>query len=649
MKSSNLKLFSIMPLDVEHIDFFVQDIKEQYENGICSCALFMMMLTPEGNLPRNKAELMCKKFDLFKARLDKLNIPCGVLVQATIGHGYTLAEFPPYQPTVSLKDGSASLGTVCPYDEGFRQYMFDAMATIASHNPAHIMIDDDFRLLSRSTKGCACPLHLAEFNKRAGTNFTREQLLEACSEETEQAEKYWKIFCDVNIDSLILTAKAIRAGIDSVNPSISGSLCQTSGCEAVDACKILAGENNPAILRISNSRYSSSSTKNYSTTFWRAALELNRVNDKVDVFLAETDTCPQNRYSTSALALHTHFVGSLLEGCGGAKQWITRLTAFEPESGVAYRNTLNKYSGLYNELTKIVKDIKWCGARIPLFKYWPKSPNASFLDTERCSFYWGQCVFERIGVPMYFSGENGGVTCLEGNCLEEFSDQEIEKLLSGNVFIASDTAEYLIKRGFLDLIGVDVKEWKGTTIKGEVLLFNGNKIGKQVKGKQLIPISNNVKIESYAYTTSDRENFTNLFPASVVYKNKLGGTIVTFSGTPSARHVISEAYSFLNQSRKEQIVNLFKSMGELPVYYVGDEETYVKAGYNSKGELFVCLTSTAFDPIEKIVLGVDKKVKKVERLTPNGKREKVRFKQNNDKIVIDCELLTLRPEAFFII
>ena len=73
------KLFSytIMPLDMEHLEEICQDIKEQFDSGICSCALFSMTLVPEGNPPADKASILCKKYDKFKARLDELGVPSG--------------------------------------------------------------------------------------------------------------------------------------------------------------------------------------------------------------------------------------------------------------------------------------------------------------------------------------------------------------------------------------------------------------------------------------------------------------------------------------------------------------------------------------------------------------------------------------------
>ena len=60
----DLQLYTIMPLDTEHLEEICQDIRYQYENGTATCALFMMTLVPEGNPPVDKVGVLCRKYDL---------------------------------------------------------------------------------------------------------------------------------------------------------------------------------------------------------------------------------------------------------------------------------------------------------------------------------------------------------------------------------------------------------------------------------------------------------------------------------------------------------------------------------------------------------------------------------------------------------
>ena len=79
--------------------------------------------------------------------LEKRGLNAGILVQATIGHGYSVGVKPPFQNIIAV-DGTPSF-TICPYDEDFRTYIRDGFAEIAKRKPTSIMVDDDFRLFAR--------------------------------------------------------------------------------------------------------------------------------------------------------------------------------------------------------------------------------------------------------------------------------------------------------------------------------------------------------------------------------------------------------------------------------------------------------------------------------------------------------------------
>ena len=162
-----MQLYSIMPLDVEHIDEICEDIKFQYQNGVSDCVLFMMQLVPEGDPAIDKAAIEVQKYDLFRDKLADMGLQCGILVQCSLGHGYPLNQKFSFQSYVNLNDGNEVKTVCCPYDEEFQQHFYPQMRTLAMHEPAVIMLDDDFRLMYRYGKGCACPLHLKEVSKRA--------------------------------------------------------------------------------------------------------------------------------------------------------------------------------------------------------------------------------------------------------------------------------------------------------------------------------------------------------------------------------------------------------------------------------------------------------------------------------------------------
>ena len=641
--------YSIMPLDVEHLEEVCLDIKQQYEVGAADLALFMFKLVPEGDPIIPKAEQQVEKYIKFRDRLSEMGLKCGILVQCSIGHGYKLSAFPPFQQLIGLTDNEKKY-TTCPYDKGFQDYIRHSLKVLAEASPEVIMVDDDFRLIQRSYLGCVCPDHMKAIEKLNGAPLTRERILEAVRNgKSAEDKRITDIYVKTQIDSLIESARAMREGIDMVDKKMQGIYC-TCGISAEGAAEIaniLAGEGNPVIVRVNNGNYSPMGARYLTVAYQRAAIEVTvmRAQGKVDYFLAETDTCPQNRYSTGAQSLHSHYTGTILEGISGAKHWITRLAEFEPNSGKAYRKLLGKYTKFYDKLAEIVPTLKWKGCRAPLSTV----PDYCFNGYDKSSALndWVKCVLERLGLPVYYSAEMGGAAFLERDGTENFTDDEIKEMLSGTLVLDGFATKNLCDRGLGEYLGVDIREWNGATRSTERICATNKKVGNQVAGMELVPVSN-ARIESMVYNIPDGKTEVPLFPGSVLYKNSLGGTVITFSGSAKANFVYTEAFSFLNESRKAQFIRLLKETGNLPVYYPDDAEVYLKAADAPNGETFVAFFNIGFDPIENITLVSEKPVSKIEKLTPDGEREEVAFKLVDGVLELDEPAYTLNPVILFL-
>jgi hypothetical protein len=249
---------------------------------------------------------------------------------------------------------------------------------------------------------------------------------------------------------------------------------------------------------------------------------------------------------------------------------------------------------------------------------------------------------------VYFSGENGGITCLEGNVDKGYSDNEIKEMLKGYVFLASDVAENLIKRGFGDYIGVEVKERSGKTPTGEIFCSTNKKCSVQANVKEIVPIKEDVVGISWVYHSIGGINPERLFHGIVSYKNELGGTVYTFCGTPKAPFSLGAIFSFLNHTRKTEIINMVKATGQLTVYYPGDEEVYLKAGKIKDNKLLCAMLNVGYDKIENIELVIQGDVKNIEYLDNNGQLNTVDFEVKDGNFVIGLECNVLEPIIFII-
>lgn len=642
---------SIMPLRESNFDEICDDIIAQQRDGVSTHAMFMMKFNPEGTPPVNKAEKQCRIYEKYKARLDEAGAKHGVLVQATLGHITTPFEPYPFQPSVSLVTGEERACTCCPLDPDFQMYIKDQMKTLAMHKPSIIMLDDDLGLLYKATKGCACKYHMAEFNRRAGTNMSREELYAHTQGSSEESKKYTQIYVDTQRHGIVSAVEAMRAGVDEVDPSIQGvvsGIYVTTFCEFSNyTAKAFAGKGNPTVIRLNGGPYSKSSmTRTFTEYLFRAAILREVTKDDVDIFLAETDTCPQNRYSTSAAYLHGHFAASILEGASGAKHWITRLCdSYEPASGRAYRKVLSKYCGFYEKLVEYVKDFKPFGCRIPL----THMQNYGFVPAEQGLNIapWTSCVLERFGFPLYFSNSGDGAVFIDNFSVDGFSDDEMRKFFGGTLFLTAGAADKLAKRGFTNHVGVEVSEWSGAVISGEKI--GKSKMTVQYDRKQLTPVCDGVEVLSEVFHTNEATGEAEvLFPGVTLCKNPEGGETVVFCGNVDMPFTYYTAFSMLNETRKKQFAGLLSDRGYLPVYYPEDGEVYLRAGYLGDGRIMAAYFNLGFDRHEDIALVCDKKVTKVEKLNPDGTLSECEFGYDGDVVRVNEPADLLYPVVLFI-
>ena len=622
--------YSIMRLDEDHVEEYCLDICDQLARGIATMPLFLMTLTPEGDPVLDKAAHLSRIYRRYKARLDALGIPSGVLIQASIGHGWTLNEPSSFQKYTNLTDGK-TVAVCCPLDTGFRAYIRSAAATIAKEAPLHIMLDDDFRLMARNGCGCACPLHLDRFAALTGKRPSREELYAAiCDKSTREATK--AAFAQTQIDSLLECAREIRAGIDAVDPTIPGSFCLCGeGAEgAYEIAAIMAGKGNPVVLRLNNASYAASDRRHFTHIMYRAAIQRRALSARPDVLLAETDTCPQNRYSTSAIQMHAHFTFSILEGARGAKHWITR-SGYEPKSGKAYRDILAKNAGFYRTLSSLTRTLSPLGCRIPV----PARPYFALAPDERYTAHehgWASPVFDRMGIPFHFDDCEGSVAFFDGECDVKFTNEELLRLLSGKVVLDATAAKHFASRGLGRYLGVDVVEWTANdpVASGEIFFPEG-KTGPIPYGlHKLIPTADGVRRVGEVYHLSGGTERIPLFPSATQYQNELGGTVSVFAGVTNFPYTLTDAFGWLCEARKTQLLSLIRELGALPVYYPEDAEVLLRAARTQDGKLFCALLDLSLDPLPALPLRTESPVTKIERLTPDGRWEAVAFTQEAD-------------------
>ena len=123
-----------------------------------------------------------------------------------------------------------------------------------------------------------------------------------------------------------------------------------------------------------------------------------------------------------------------------------------------------------------------------------------------------------------------------------------------------------------------------------------------------------------------------IFPGATVYKNSLGGAAVVFCGTPDTKFTYLEAFSFLNESRKAQLVSCLKEAGALPIYCESDNELCLRSGYTEDGHLLAMVLNLGFDPEESLTLYLEKTPESIRLLLPDGSYKSIEARPLGDSL-----------------
>jgi len=648
LKKTHLKLISIEPLEVKHAKELVADIKDMAQRGVLNEVAFSMTLVPEGNPPIDKVSGFAESYKVIRRLLGDVSFKVGILVQATVGHNYTLTQPFAFQPQVSL-NGAINDGSVCPYDEGFRNYLKTIFHQIALLRPDFFIIDDDFRLIT-NRNACVCPLHVSAFNKKYGTSLTQEQLRKHLLGQTAEDRDIAEKFDAVNAESLYGAADVIREAVDAVDTSIPAYFCTCIGDIRYSAGieKRLTGKNHPQVIRLNNARYLQPGPTNFVVRMQGTAIQMATIG-KTDCVLAETDTYPQNRYSTSARALHSNFTGYLLEGCMGAKHWITRMGEWEPNSGKAYRIILSKYRGFYEELSDIIRNICYVGPGTVIpnkpFMNWNRPlGNGNSYDNFEQLPSWNTFLPVGFGQPLHFRKAEKGAGMLLGPECYQFSDDEIRVLLTKGLLMDGTAAAVLAQRGFGEYLGAKAEPWEGKRIAGEMIsenvvvsLLSGKTMSEGSNTYRLIPVASAEVVSRYFHRPfSHSTNITMGEVSGIIYKNSLGGRMVILGTIP-------QGIEYPNETRKAFLLSLLNWIEPYPLYYSGDEEVYLKVGQLADDSLLVAAINLTSDPIENVRFETKKNFTHVHSLSPNGEWKSERFNQTAHQIQLYDKLEFMLP------
>ena len=645
MSAAVPRFVAVQPFFPDRAAESAEDLRRLARESVVDAVAFACTLVPEGDGPVDKAAACAEAFADMKRRLEGSGLRTGILLQATMGHGWTPDAPAPFGRIVP-RDGSSPY-VFCPLDPDFLGFMRGQVRTLAACRPDFMMTDDDARLVS-SYKGCFCPLHLEEMRRRTGRAWTRESLAAA----TDSDPALLRVYDGLLADSVGGLVDAVRGEMDRVDPSMQGYFC-TCGWEIRHAARhaaALAAPGQVPVVRINNARYDKDHVRDIPYWLHGFGWEMAQVAPGT-LMLAEADTCPQNRYSTSVATYHMQLAMSILEGCGGAKTWITGTAQWEPASGEAYRRHHAEFRGFYRELLRLKP--RWDGVRIPYSARPRVVVNHVNPDPD-----WGSSLFGRFGIPYANTSGARPVSALVASDVANLDDDELEAALRGSVLLDGSAAAAAARRGFAELTGVRPREW-ALPVPSLERTPQGD-IARKPRAVDLTDRDAACEVLSelrHRVSGASRDGFP-VAPGSVLFRNAAGGTVLTTAMVlPGREHGLPDYYAW-NESRKRQVLALLDRLAPLSarggVFYTGDAEVMLRSGIAADGSRIWVALDFGFDALDRLPLAVSETPGSVERLAPDGSWRPVGISRCSvpppqcgaSGVVLDSPLVPFYPAVF---
>ena len=147
----------------------------------------MLMLNLEefhsGHISFEEEKVWIAVLKKAKAKLEERGISVSVNNWIEMGHADRGRHFLPDQNFTAMVDpyGTQATAIPCPMCKEWRAYFTEYVALLCKElEPDTYWIEDDFRLMNHAplrSAGCFCDLHMADYNKRLGANYTREEFV----------------------------------------------------------------------------------------------------------------------------------------------------------------------------------------------------------------------------------------------------------------------------------------------------------------------------------------------------------------------------------------------------------------------------------------------------------------------------------------
>ena len=219
--------------------------------------------------------------------------------------------------------------------------------------------------------------------------------------------------------------------------------------------RTLAGRPRPYV-RWWGARYGNDEPLDTPSYLFAAQWSAENVGEGIEN-VYESDIYPHSGYYASAARMTAFMSQMMAYGLDGVYHWVPRQTQWNefPDYLGEYRASAPRLWAIRDEAKK-GRSVGLCAAYDPCCRI--RHELQAFAPGRVESSHAVAMAFGRLGFPL--TTRAASVTAYATHyAFDGKSDADIEKILSGNVFLDGAAAEVLTERGFASLIGVEAKDW----------------------------------------------------------------------------------------------------------------------------------------------------------------------------------------------
>lgn len=537
----------------------------------------------------------------------------GINLLCTIGHldeAWDILPNPPMQTMIDI-DGNMSVSCLCPNTDMYREYIAERYKILSSSEPDFIWIDDDFRIYNHGVyEPCFCPHCISKFNKLYNKNETFESLTSTLKNDANGSlAKTWKKFWIENYTEL---AHLIRDSIHSVNKNILIGEMTTPGDThtewllAFDAVKARPG----------GGYYEDSIPRDIETKFLSCEHQIKFYPDKIIDCQYEFENFPYQELGKSKTITELEILYALMSGCDG----VAFNNNFLYDNNI-FMNIIRDKKALWDEIAKRTKNTDSCGIYCSEYN----RIGAPFMD---------------IGLPVTANPKAASAYVLTGRSAEEYSDDEILKILSGSVFIDGIALEILTRRGFGKYCGVKpfkyydngiMERFSKSNINGEYKEYIRsawiNFDHSKPKTATLELLDNNIEVLSDMITIQKKY----LGPCMTLYENSLGGRVAV------STYLFPRYIQYI--AKRFQLFSVFEWLlkGHLPIKTNIDHKIIPILRKNETGNYILMLANMSFDSTGNFTAEIKTKKSECKQINSDGSITELKTEQTDCAIKITIE------------